>query len=158
MLAINNIDRNYKKEMKLIGDLKEGELFEFEDELYIKCAGLTNCMNISRSKFCMLCHSAEVYKVADCKIEYSLIKDKKEDTTISEREYKKYEFCKTNNCVFFSDDTCKVISCSHTAKEFHEWLKSNSYKIIKTGSVLPNPFYSKHGNRRCGNLLNNKED
>ena len=45
-------------------------------------------------------------------------------------EYQKYEFCKAVLCPYLSGK-CIAITCIHTAKEFHEWLKANDYIIKK---------------------------
>ena len=56
------------------------------------------------------------------------------------REYGKYEFCKAVDCEYhypknrFEAENCSVpISsyCPLTAKEFHQWLKENGFKIVK---------------------------
>jgi len=57
-----------------------------------------------------------------------------------QEEYKKYEFCKDVKCTQYEIKkrrieykmSCEreIFGCSKTAKEFHEWLKENNYKII----------------------------
>ena len=74
MTVIENITRHYKKEIKTIEDVKEGQLFEFKNELYIKGVLASTCININQGKECAL-RNETVYMVIDCKIEYSLIKD-----------------------------------------------------------------------------------
>ena len=135
MVVINNIDRNYKKEAKCIEDMAEGTLFKFKNELYVKgtsCTSCTSCINISRGNLHTLPWGTVVFKVVDCKIEYSLIKDKKEATIIPEREYQKYEFCKAKPCSFLMSGGCSTTGCLYTAKEFYEWICANSFRIIKT--------------------------
>ena len=77
MVVINNIDRNYRKEAKCIEDIEEGGFFEFKNDLYIKTANSSGCVSISQGKECVLRNEEVVFKVIDCEIEYSLIKDKK---------------------------------------------------------------------------------
>lgn len=55
---------------------------------------------------------------------------------MSERRYRKNEFCiamqckyyfeKKKTCYFFGDK-----SCIFTAKQLHKWLKNNGFKIVK---------------------------
>lgn len=49
------------------------------------------------------------------------------------REYKKYEFCKAIKCIALKDNLCRTDPemCMYSAKEFHQWLKENNFKIIK---------------------------
>ena len=135
MVVIDNIDRNYKREIRCIEYIEEGGLFEFKNELYVKgtsCTSCTSCINISRGNLRTLQWATVVFKVTNCKIEYSLIKDKKEPTIIPEREYQKYEFCKAKNCSFLMTSGCSTTGCKYTAKEFHKWICANSFRIIKT--------------------------
>jgi len=49
------------------------------------------------------------------------------------RKYKKYEFCKAIKCPALKDNLCLTDPemCMYSAKEFHQWLKENNFKIIK---------------------------
>lgn len=47
-------------------------------------------------------------------------------------EYQKYEFCKDVECTALEHGVCNAYVCHKTAKHFHQWLKQNGYKIIKT--------------------------
>ena len=132
MVVIENIDRKYKKEAKCIEDIEGGGLFEFKNELYVKGESCTSCINISRGNLRTLQWGTVVFKVVDCEIEYSLIKNKKEATIIPEREYEKYEFCRAKSCSFLMSGGCSTTGCKYTAKEFHSWICANSFRIIKT--------------------------
>ena len=132
MVVIENIDRNYKLDLRHIESMEEGAFFEFKNELYIKAVHSSACMNISRGEECVLPGRTIVHKVTNCEIEYSLIKDKKEPTIIPEREYQKYEFCKAKSCSFLMSGGCSTTGCKYTAKEFHSWICANSFRIIKT--------------------------
>lgn len=46
-------------------------------------------------------------------------------------EYQEYEFCKAKKCWKYFENKCLDIGCQYTAKEYHKWLKENSFKIIK---------------------------
>jgi len=50
-----------------------------------------------------------------------------------EKEYKDHEFCKAVDCLWSTCSGCSTDAkqCVYTAKEFHRWLKSNGYKIVK---------------------------
>lgn len=49
--------------------------------------------------------------------------------------YKKNEFCHANSCSWLHPITGKCAdkngNCCFTAREFHQWLKDNSYIICK---------------------------
>lgn len=47
------------------------------------------------------------------------------------REYQEYEFCKAKKCVFYIGNDCVTTGCRHTAKDFHRWLRADTFKIIK---------------------------
>ena len=49
-----------------------------------------------------------------------------------EREYEKYEYCKDIDCpcIEYTKECC-ISGCDYTAKDFHEWLKENNFKIVK---------------------------
>ena len=53
------------------------------------------------------------------------------------QEYQDYEFCKAVECSELIkpydklDSKCNLSECVKTAKEFHEWLNSNGYRIVK---------------------------
>lgn len=52
-------------------------------------------------------------------------------------EYKDHEFCDSEGCSWLSfvggANKCSCLSCVLTAKQFHKWLKSNGYRIVKEG-------------------------
>ena len=49
-----------------------------------------------------------------------------------EREYEKYEYCKAVNCPAIEyGEKCCISGCIYTARQFHEWLKENNFKIVK---------------------------
>jgi len=50
------------------------------------------------------------------------------------KKYEKNEFCKAFNCSSFVNNECKCVTnstCRFTAKEFHKYLESKNYKIMK---------------------------
>ena len=47
------------------------------------------------------------------------------------RPYQKNEFCEDIECYSFAFGACQNAECTHTAKEFHKWLKANGFGIIK---------------------------
>lgn len=52
------------------------------------------------------------------------------------RDYQKYEFCYDSGCLNFNGVKCDICDrgsnfCTRTAKEFHEWLEDNEFKIVK---------------------------
>jgi hypothetical protein len=52
----------------------------------------------------------------------------------NQQGYQKHEFCEADACAFADiKDSCplKPEDCKRTAKEFHDWLKDNRYKIVK---------------------------
>ena len=55
----------------------------------------------------------------------------------NENEYQNYDFCKDVECSELIkpydklDSKCNLSECVKTAKEFHKWLNSNGYKIVK---------------------------
>lgn len=53
---------------------------------------------------------------------------------MSEREYEKYEFCKAVRCIALVENQgciMKRFPCLKRAKEFHQWLKANNFRIVK---------------------------
>ncbi len=55
---------------------------------------------------------------------------------MSERRYRKNEFCIDVKCKYYLEKkkTCYFYgaqSCIHTAKELHKWLKNNGFKLSK---------------------------
>ncbi len=49
-----------------------------------------------------------------------------------EREYEKYEYCKAIGCPAIEyGEKCCISGCIYTARQFHEWLKENNFKIVK---------------------------
>lgn len=57
-------------------------------------------------------------------------------SNLENREYQDHEFCKAINCKYFFEDEDKCIyHCQYTAKEFHQWLKENNFKLIKKFST-----------------------
>ena len=53
-------------------------------------------------------------------------------------EYKKYEFCKAVGCLALEKEKCQrsKFECAYTAKQFHKWLKTNGFIIIR--KEIPN--------------------
>lgn len=60
--------------------------------------------------------------------------------TRSEKEYKKYDFCRSVDCDHFyptnrfEKENCNASwnsTCPYSAKELHQWLKTNGYQIVK---------------------------
>ena len=55
----------------------------------------------------------------------------------NENEYQNYDFCKDVECSELIkpydklDSKCNLSECVKTAKEFHKWLNSNGYSIVK---------------------------
>ena len=58
----------------------------------------------------------------------------------NENEYQDHDFCKDINCPFLNHrkGICKknstqsiLTNCIATAKDFHKWLNSNGYRIVK---------------------------
>ena len=55
----------------------------------------------------------------------------------NENEYQNYDFCKDVECSELIkpydklDSKCNLSECVKTAKEFHKWLNSNGYRIVK---------------------------
>ncbi|NDY73962.1 hypothetical protein [Desulfobacter hydrogenophilus] len=49
------------------------------------------------------------------------------------KEYQRHEFCRVVGCPGLSDDKCTAPGafCLFTARQFHEWLQDNGYRIIK---------------------------
>lgn len=50
------------------------------------------------------------------------------------KEYQDYEFCKSIKCKDWLkgvNGCCPIADCNYSAKDLHEWLNSNGYKIVK---------------------------
>ena len=58
-----------------------------------------------------------------------------EKLSVKKKEYKDHEFCKSVKCLWrrFSECDVDANNCVYTAKEFHKWLKSNGYRIVRGG-------------------------
>jgi hypothetical protein len=58
---------------------------------------------------------------------------------MSNRQYKKYEFCIDVNCPMFHHIELKCLvdesCCIKTAKQFHKWLKNNNFIICKKWGI-----------------------
>jgi hypothetical protein len=54
----------------------------------------------------------------------------------NQQEYQKHEFCQDIGCAYAPPSGCKMDApgCVRTAKEFHNWLKENGYRIVRITS------------------------
>jgi hypothetical protein len=63
-----------------------------------------------------------------------LLKDAWQASRENQQELNLTEFCRDMDCEYlYKQKSCVVykIYCTHTAKEFHHWLRDNGYRIVK---------------------------